>query len=155
MWVGSSCTMCLLVYVSQGSSRSLLIFTTSDPTSHLRTKGFTQACLYSLISLLCGLRLMCSGSPHCLPSLHSVHSGKLYFRGAWLPLSTSSALPFPSLKEKMRCYWQLSGINGCRFHAECLEIALWSWTGLNSDVGLCAYLGQVTVLHVVSQLTLQ
>lgn len=65
----------------------------------------------------------------------------------------------------MRCNWQLSGINSCSFRVEAGGQSAFrtrfvvahavGLSRLNSDVGLWGYLGQVTFLHVVLQLTLQ
>lgn len=66
--------------------------------------------LFSFISLVSGLWLMCSGSSHCLPSLCTLHSGKLCLVSTWLPLTTPLG--------ENELLLATSGINSCSLHAE-------------------------------------
>lgn len=66
--------------------------------------------LFSFISLVSGLWLMYSGSSHCLPSLSTIHSGKLCLVSTWLPLKTPLG--------ENEVLLATSGLHSCSLHAE-------------------------------------
>lgn len=65
---------------------------------------------FPFISLLSGLRLMYSGCSCCLPSLSTLHSGKLCLVSTWLPRKTPLG--------KNQVLLTASGLNSCSPQAE-------------------------------------